>query len=190
MPSAGMRCTAALAVLASVAVVSSCGSAQDASSTEHNAADVNFAQNMIPHHQQAVDMSAIVPGNTTNRKLIAIAKEISSDQQAEIEMLQDLLGQWGEPVAPGHEGHDGHDGMAIEGMVDAATMEKLQWLTGTEFDVLWLRSMIRHHQGAIEMARPEIADGENPQAVRMANIIVEWQQYEIARMTSMLSEPE
>jgi uncharacterized protein (DUF305 family) len=186
-----MRLTAVLVVLACAVVVGSCGSKRDPS-TEHNAVDVSFAQNMIPHHQQAVDMSAIVPGKTMNRKLIVLAKEISSDQQAEIEMLQDLLGQWGEPVAPGHDGHGGHHehgGVAIEGMVDAATMDTLRSLTDTAFDELWLRSMIRHHQGAIAMARPEIANGVNPKAVRMANIIVEWQQYEVARMTSMLSVP-
>jgi uncharacterized protein (DUF305 family) len=191
MPSAGIRFTVALAVLVSAAVVTSCGAARDAPSTEHNAADVGFAQNMIPHHQQAVEMSAIVPGNTDNQKLIVLAQEISSDQQAEIEMLQDLLRQWGEPVTPGHDGHGGHHGhgMAIEGMVDSATMDTLEAITGTDFDELWLESMIRHHQGAIAMARPEISDGESPQAVRMANLIVDWQQYEIARMTSMLSVP-
>jgi uncharacterized protein (DUF305 family) len=68
-------------------------------------------------------------------------------------------------------------------------MDTLESITGTDFDELWLRSMISHHQGAIAMARPEISDGVNPQAVRMASIIVDWQQYEIARMTSMLSVP-
>jgi uncharacterized protein (DUF305 family) len=187
MPSIRMRITAALVVL-TAAVVTACGDSPS-SPGQHNAADVSFAQNMIPHHQQAVDMSAMVPSNSTNRKLIVLAEEISSDQRAEIEMLQDLLAEWGEPVAPDHAGHDGHGGMGVDGMVDAATMTELRSLTDADFDVLWLRSMIRHHQGAIAMAQPEIAQGENPRAVRMAEIIVEWQQYEIARMTSLLSVP-
>jgi uncharacterized protein (DUF305 family) len=187
MLSVRMRVTAALAVLAAT-VVTACG--ESASSPgRHNAADVSFAQNMIPHHQQAVDLSAMVPSHTTNRKLIVLAEEISSDQRAEIDMLQDLLAEWGQPLAPDHGSHHEHGGMGVDGMVDAATMTELQSLTDADFDVLWLRSMIRHHRGAIAMAQPEIAQGENPRAVRMAKIIVEWQQYEIARMTSLLSVP-
>ena len=184
--------TALLAALATAAVVSSCGKlppAADAQSTKHNAADVTFAVKMIPHHQQAVVMSAMVPPNTTNRDLILLAKHISVDQQAQIETLRDLLGQWGEGVTP-DAGHDGHGGMAMDGMVDAATMDRLPALKDTEFDELWLRSMIVHHQGAVAMAEPEIAHGENPTAVRMAKVIVDWQQLEIGRMHAMLGPAE
>ena len=193
MPSVGMRITALLAALATAAVVSSCGkspSAADAQSTKHNATDVTFAVDMIPHHRQAVDMSAMVPSNTTNRDLILLAKHISVDQQAQIATLRDLLGGWGEGVTPDNAGHDGHGGMPMDGMVDAATMDQLRSLTGTPFDVLWLKSMIRHHEGALAMATPEIEHGENPKAVKMAKIIVDWQQLEIGRMNAMLGPAE
>jgi uncharacterized protein (DUF305 family) len=84
----------------------------------------------------------------------------------------------------------GHDGMGMDGMVDAATMDKLPTLSGTAFDELWLRSMISHHQGAVAMAEPEVSQGENPTAVKMAKIIVEWQQIEIGRMHAMLGPSE
>jgi uncharacterized protein (DUF305 family) len=68
-------------------------------------------------------------------------------------------------------------------------MARLEWSTGPDFDVLWLRSMIGHHQGAISMARTEIARGQNPEAVKLAKIIINAQQWEIARMNNILSTP-
>jgi uncharacterized protein (DUF305 family) len=193
-----IRVTAGLAALATAAVVSSCAgppsshehASQNTRSTEHNAADVAFAQNMIPHHQQAVDMSAMVPSRTANPDVVVLANHIGSDQQSEIDMLKDLLARWGEPTGADHAGHDGHTAMGIDGMVDAATMERLQYLRGGEFDGLWLRSMIKHHQGAVTMAQHEVAHGQNPDAVKMAKIIVDWQQLEIGQMTKLASVPE
>ena len=185
-----MRFACLLAAMVATAVVGSCGQSPrtpDAQTTKHNAADVTFAQKMIPHHQQALDMSAMVPSRTTNRELIVMAKQIALDQQAQIDTLQELLQQWGEPAAPDHMGHDG---MGMDGMVDAATMDTLPTLKGAEFDDLWLKSMISHHQGAVAMAEPEIAQGENPTAVKMAKIIVEWQQFEIGQMHAMLGPTE
>jgi uncharacterized protein (DUF305 family) len=189
MPSAGMRIATLIAAVVTTAVVTSCGAstgpAPDEQSTKHDAADVTFAQKMIPHHQQALDMAAMVPSRTTNRKLIVMAKHIALDQQAQIDTLQELLQQWGET-----QGHGAHDGMGMDGMVDAATMDRLPTLNGAEFDDLWLRSMITHHQGAVAMAEPEIAQGQNPTAVKMAKIIVEWQQFEIGQMHAMLGPAE
>jgi uncharacterized protein (DUF305 family) len=142
---------------------------------------------MIPHHQQALEMAAMVPSHTTNDKLIVMAKHIELDQQAQIDTLQGLLQQWGAPPSPDHMGHDGMD---MDGMVDAATMDRLPTLKGADFDELWLRAMIVHHQGAVAMAELEVAHGENPAAVRMAKIIVEWQQVEIGRMHAMMGPAE
>jgi uncharacterized protein (DUF305 family) len=189
MPSVGMRIAALVAAVVTTAVVSSCGESSptpDAQAPKHNAADVTFAQKMIPHHQQALDMAAMVPSRTTNRDVIVTAKHIAMDQQAQIDTLRGLLQQWGEPAAPDHMGHDG----GMDGMVDTATMGRLPALTGAEFDELWLRSMITHHQGAVAMAQSEIAQGENPTAVKMAKVIVDWQQLEIGRMHAMLGPAE
>jgi uncharacterized protein (DUF305 family) len=188
MPSVAMRIGSLVAAVVMTAIVTSCGAPQrspDPQSNAHNAADVTFAQKMIPHHQQALDMAAIVPSHTTNRKLIVMAKHIALDQQAQIDTLQGLLQQWGEA-----QDHGEHHRMAMDGMVDAATMERLPTLTGAEFDDLWLQSMITHHQGAVAMAEPEIAQGQDPTAVKMAKIIVEWQQFEIGQMHAMLGPAE
>ena len=189
--SAAARIAALLATVAMAVVMGGCGKsppqAADAHPAKHNAADVTFAQKMIPHHQQALDMAAMVPSRTSNDDLIVLAKHIALDQQAEIDTLQDLLRQWGEPPAPVQTAHHG---MAMAGMVDAATMDTLKTLTGADFDNLWLESMISHHEGAIAMAEPEIAQGEDPTAVKMAKIIAEWQQLEIGRMHAMLGPAE
>lgn len=190
MPSVGMRIATLLAAVIMTAVVSSCGvpsPTPESQSTKHNAADVTFAQKMIPHHQQALDMAAMVPSHTTNHELIVMAKHIALDQQAQIDTLQGLLRQWDEPAATDHMGHDG---MGMDGMVDAATMDKLPTLKGADFDNLWLRSMISHHEGAVAMAEPEVAQGENATTVKMAKIIVEWQQFEIGQMHAMLGPSE
>jgi uncharacterized protein (DUF305 family) len=190
MPPVGMRIIGLLSAVVTAAVMSACGEsspAPDAQAPKHNAADVTFAQEMIPHHQQALDMAAMVPSRTTNRELVVMAKHIALDQHAQIDTLQGLLQQWGEQAAPAHMGHGG---MGMDGMVDAATMDRLPTLTGAAFDDLWLRSMIIHHQGAVAMAEPEIARGEDPTAVRMAKVIVDWQQLEIGRMHAMLGPAE
>jgi uncharacterized protein (DUF305 family) len=150
----------------------------------YNADDVAFATNMIPHHQQAVQMSALVPERSTNPEVIELATQISAAQEPEIQALKVFLVQWNEnpDTSTGHEGH----GAPMQGMVDEATMTKLQSLNGAEFDTLWLQSMIGHHQGAIEMAKAELANGENVDAKRLAQTIVDTQQAEIGQMNQML----
>ena len=97
-----------------------------------------------------------------------------------------FLVQWNENPDSGcrHDGHGGHG--AMQGMVDDATMARLESLRGAEFDTLWLESMIGHHRGAIEMAKAEIANGDNADAKAMAKTIVTAQQAEIDQMKQML----
>lgn len=149
-----------------------------------NADDVAFATNMIPHHEQAVEMSALVPDRSTNPEIKALAERISAAQEPEIRTMQAFLVQWNENPEAG-SGHEGHGAM-MQGMVDEATMAKLKSLNGQEFDTLWLQSMISHHQGAIEMAQAEIANGDNVDAKRLAQTIVDTQQAEIGQMKQML----
>ena len=126
----------------------------DAKPADFNDADVAFATNMIPHHQQAVAMSAMVPERSTNSEVVKLAAAISAAQGPEIETMKVLLVQWS-----GGEGPAGHDagGMQMPGMTDDATMAKLESLKGAEFDTLWLQAMIGHHEGAIAMAKTELA---------------------------------
>lgn len=151
----------------------------------HNADDVMFAQMMIPHHEQAVELSALVPGRSTDPAVIKLAAAIAGEQQPEIDFMKSTLAQWG--VGPGQMDHGGgQHGMAMSGMVDEATMDRLAALKGEAFDTLWLQSMIAHHQGAIEMARTEVEAGSNPEMTALARSIITAQQAEIDQMTQMV----
>jgi|SRR5215207_6598168 uncharacterized protein (DUF305 family) len=193
------RLAAVVAAAATALLVSSCGSPASDSGSEqqrseepvitgqpagYNADDVAFATNMIPHHQQAVDLAALVPDRSTSPEIIALAQQISAAQQPEINVMKVFLVQWNEnPDA--NSGHAGHGG-AMKGMVDEATMTKLESLNGVDFDKLWLESMISHHQGAIEMAKAEVANGDNVDAKALAKNIVATQEAEIGQMKQML----
>ena len=194
------RIAALLAGLAAALFLSSCNSPAPDGHTElehteqssvaaqpagFNADDVAFATNMIPHHQQAVEMSALVPDRSTNPEVIQLAEQISAAQGPEIEAMKVFLVQWKENP-DSNTGHTVHGNMAMAGMVDEAAMAKLASLNGAEFDTLWLESMIGHHQGAIEMAKAEIANGENVDAIGLAKTIVGTQQAEIDQMNRML----
>ena len=192
------RIAAALAALIAALFLASCSSSTPEDHSGHstdepvvtgapagfNADDVAFATNMVPHHEQAVEMSALVPDRSTNQELIALANKISAAQQPEINALKVFLVQWNENPQDSTGGHQGHGDM--QGMMDEATMTKLQSLKGAEFDKLWLQSMISHHQGAIEMAKAEVANGKNVDAKNMAQAIIDAQQAEITQMKTML----
>jgi len=198
MSSTRTRLVAVLAAVAAATALTSCSTAakeehgtdaSSATSTEqtasHNEDDVMFAQMMIPHHQQAIELTALVPDRSTNPDLIALASKIAGEQQPEIGGMRALLLQW--DVNPAEMPHEsGHAGMAMQGMIDDATMVKLDSLKGADFDTLWLQSMISHHQGAIEMAKIEIADGKNVDMITVAKNIVTAQQAEIDQMKQML----
>jgi uncharacterized protein (DUF305 family) len=198
---------AALAAVATVLLLSSCSSPESDGHTDHqhgsessaastptgqqpaafNDADVTFVTDMIPHHEQAVQMSALVPERSTDPAVIKLAADISAEQGPEIETMKAFLVKWKGGAAESQlEGHAGMEGMQMPGMVDGGTMSKLQSLKGAEFDTLWLQSMIGHHEGAIGMSNTEIAGGANADAKKLAHEIVTTQQAEIGQMKKML----
>lgn len=155
-----------------------------AAAAPNNAADVTFVTGMIPHHEQAVEMSKLAPERSTDPAVLKLASDIAAAQGPEIETMKAFLIQWNAGTDTGHEGHDMG---AMNGMVDDATMAKLDTLKGPAFDQLWLQSMIGHHEGAIAMANTEIADGANADAKTLAQQIVSAQQAEITQMKEMVA---
>ena len=155
------------------------------SQTQFNDADVAFLEGMYPHHAQAVQMADMVAGHTDNADVVALAAAIKAAQQPEMDRMTTWLQQWGQPVpTPDMSGMHGMNHGA--GMMSADQMDALTALSGTEFDRQWLTMMIEHHEGAIDMANTELADGENPEARQMATDIVTAQQKEIADMRAAL----
>ncbi|HYF74078.1 MAG TPA: DUF305 domain-containing protein [Nocardioides sp.] len=158
-----------------------------------NDADVAFAQQMIPHHQQAVQMAEMARSHTRSADVRRLAAGIEAAQGPEIETMTGWLEEWGEDVPGGHMAHGdmghgmGRDGDgAMPGMMDGHRMGALGRASDGAWDRMFLRMMIEHHEGAIEMARAEVADGEHEDAVALAERIIETQQAEIDQMRQML----
>ena len=158
----------------------------------HNDADVMFAQHMIPHHEQAVEMSdGLLAKPGIDPRVMDLATQIKGAQAPEIAQMQGWLKQWGNPPMPpmpqqGH-GDMGHGDMpAMQGMVSEADMNALRNAQGVEAAKLYLTHMIAHHEGAITMAEDEIKDGQYPAAVELAHTIVKTQQQEIDTMRQIL----
>ena len=214
-----------LAALVAVSAIGACGStateeatsssttapAQPATATQaaaHNQADMRFAHMMIPHHQQAIEMSDLILAKQgIDPRVVELATQIKAAQGPEIEQMQGWMSQWGMSGMPGksgmpgmgdmHSGHggmpgmDGMDGMGgmggMDGMMSPAQMDALTNAEGVEASKLFLTGMITHHEGAITMAQNEIKNGQFPDAVAMAKSILTSQQAEIDTMNQILS---
>ena len=159
----------------------------EAISAEHNDADVMFARMMIPHHQQAVQMSEMllakedIPAEIRN-----FAQKVIDAQGPEIDRMNAMLEAWGEePMGMDDMEDMGHGGV-MSGMMKQEDMQQLEDATGTEAARLYLKQMTAHHEGAIEMAQDEVDNGQNPQALQLAQDVITAQQAEIAEMEQLL----
>ncbi|MFV0426727.1 MAG: DUF305 domain-containing protein [Beutenbergiaceae bacterium] len=147
--------------------------------------DINFAQMMIGHHLQALELVELARSNSSNLELLALADEIEAAQGPEIEQMTWWVAQeWGyEVLDPAdHEDHEMAGMMTRDGLNDLAA------LTGTEFDTAWLEGMIFHHEGAVDMAEDELAAGVVPEVREMAQEVITVQQSEIVVMQEMIDQ--
>ena len=183
-----------VAMLAAAAIsVAGCGGASRASDVDqHNAADVEFAQEMIPHHQQAVMMAEMVQRRGASAHLEDLAERIETAQEAEIDQMAALLDAWGEE--PSWRGHmRGMHGMYGWGrgdgwspMMGGRAFGPMGRVHRAGFEQMWLTMMIAHHRVALRMTAAEQADGESPELVALAAEMEKVQRAEIAEMQTML----
>jgi len=152
-----------------------------ASGPEFNDADVMFAQGMIPHHKQAVEMAKLAGDRAESQEVKDLAADIEAAQDPEIEQMAGWLEEWDQPMELG-----GMDSMEMGGMMSEDQMSGLEDATGAEFDTMFLEMMIEHHEGAIVMAQEQVDDGKNAEAVALAEAIIEAQQGEIETMQRLL----
>jgi uncharacterized protein (DUF305 family) len=152
----------------------------DSSSTGFTGADTMFLQMMIPHHQQAVDISEVALKVSKNAELLALAKIIMRDQKSEISQMKSWL------QLAGSSEDMGHSMKNMGGMLDEEELKALNEATGNDFDVLWLKGMIGHHDGAIHMSEM-IRDANNPEIKAFGEKIVKDQSAQIAQMKKMLA---
>lgn len=149
-------------------------------SSEFSSNDIMFAQMMIPHHQQAVEMSNLAIAISKNPKILALAGQIKSAQAPEISQMKSWLKSAGTSLMGAH-------GMAMEGMLTDEEIATLKISTGRDFDQLFLEGMIAHHQGALTMVSM-IEDSENAEAKKLAANIKSSQSAEIELMKKYLKE--
>ncbi|MEU9169858.1 DUF305 domain-containing protein [Streptomyces sp. NPDC048420] len=160
----------------------------DASAAAHNEQDVSFAQGMIPHHEQAVEMARLAADRASSAEVKDLAARVEKAQGPEISTMTDWLKTWGEDVPESMPGMD-HSGMAgMAGMMSTEDMEKLGKASGKDFDSMFLTMMVEHHEGAVEMATTEQDKGAYKAATAMAGDIVTTQNAEINEMKKILGE--
>ncbi|WP_030939656.1 DUF305 domain-containing protein [Streptomyces sp. NRRL S-646] len=166
----------------------SSSSSPSPSAAAHNAQDVSFAQGMIPHHQQALEMAKLAAGRASSAKVKDLATRIEKAQDPEIRTMSGWLKSWGQSVPSAMPGmdHSAHSGMA--GMMDSKDMAMLEKATGAEFDTMFLTMMIEHHKGAVQMAGTEKAKGAYAPATSMADAIITGQTAEITEMNKLLGK--
>ncbi len=162
-------------------------------STKQTKADVDFMQAMIHHHWQAILMTKWVPRRSPGPDLPLMAKRMEISQEAEIEAMQKWLRDRGiEPNEPGdHSGHDHGTGEGLPpGMLTSGQLGRLYNLEGRRFDRLFLRYMLRHHRGALQMVQQLVADGggAEPELSAFIRHVEADQGMEIARMQDSLDD--
>jgi len=171
-------------VLIATAMLSACGQSSTDDSADFNDADVMFAQMMIPHHEQAIEMAEIAldPASGASAAIQDLAIRIRDAQDPEIALMKSFLTAWGAPVTP-EDGVD-HSTM-MEGMLSVEELDELAGLQGSAFDARWAAAMIAHHKGAVAMAEDVLADGKNPETRKLAEEIIANQQAEIDELTPL-----
>ena len=218
----------AILVMTLMLFAAGCSNAQDSQETStstavpaagsesakvHNSADVAFVTGMIPHHEQAVEMSDLILAQPvsaagSNAEVRALAQQIADAQAPEVGQMRTWLKDWGmgsDTVTDdggmnmgggemdGHDmsGHGSGDGEMdageMNGMMTEAQMNELSQATGAELDQLYLELMIAHNEGAIEMAQTELKEGKNPAALKLAQGVINTQQAEIKQMRALLT---
>ncbi|GAA2781042.1 hypothetical protein GCM10010521_69930 [Streptomyces rameus] len=162
----------------------------DAPAVAHNAQDVTFAQGMIPHHRQALEMARLADGRASSARVKDLAARIEKAQDPEIRTMTGWLKSWGEDVPMAGTDHSGHSAMSgmseMSGMMSDADMSALEKATGKDFDARFLALMVRHHQGAVEMATTEKDKGRYGAAKDLADAVVTAQNAEIGEMKQLL----
>lgn len=189
------RTLALLAVVPVTAVIlTACGSTSTPSSmpmtgsnnsttsgaTMHNTADLSFAQAMIPHHQQAVQMAMLAATRASDSRVKDLAARIAAAQGPQISMMAGWMSAWGTAMPSDMAGMD------MPGFMTTADMNALTAASGTAFDTKFLTMMIAHHNGALVTANTELAGGSGAAAKALAQSIIDGQTKEIAEMKAIL----
>jgi uncharacterized protein (DUF305 family) len=190
------------AALASIALAAGCGDGDDMGGMNHggssqrpaatsstagfNDADVQFAQMMIVHHQQAVEMATLAETRAGDSELKQLAAQIKAAQQPEITTMTGWLTTWGQSTAAPDGGHNMPGMGSMPGEMSEEDMANLKAAKGADFDRKFAQMMVAHHNGAIQMARDEQQKGSNSDAKTLAATIEKTQTAEVGKLQAIL----
>ncbi len=205
------RFAALTLALGAPVLLTACGGEDDTAATvpesaAFNAADVDFATGMIPHHAQALVMVDMADGRDISPETADLMQRIEAAQAPEIEQMTGWLEDWDQPVPDLGDMHDMGSGSGdmsdmdhsdmdmgdtgemdgMSGMMSAEDMADLEAAQGSAFEQMWLSMMIEHHEGAVAMSEVELEEGEYADALALAESIIESQEAEIAEMQALL----
>ncbi|WP_033314602.1 DUF305 domain-containing protein [Streptomyces iakyrus] len=156
---------------------------------DHNDQDVSFAEEMIQHHRQAIEMADLAADRASSQEVKDLATKIKGAQDPEIKTMSGWLTSWGEEVPADMSGMEGHDmSSSMPGMMSSEDMDKLEKASGAEFDKMFLEMMVKHHEGAVEMAKTQKAEGKYGPATKLADDVITAQTAEIEQMDKMLGK--
>jgi uncharacterized protein (DUF305 family) len=146
--------------------------------SEYSKNDIMFAQMMIPHHQQAVDMGTLAETRASNPAVKVLAAKIKAEQAPEISQMKVWLNNANAGLDMGHD-------MGMDGMLSDSEFTTLKAATGTSFDMLYLEGMIGHHEGAIVMAKM-VLSSKNAEARALGEAIIASQTEQVTYMKELL----
>jgi uncharacterized protein (DUF305 family) len=149
----------------------------------HNAVDVMFAQMMVPHHRQGIEIVGPAANRAANAEVRILAAAIATTQAAEADTMAGWLRAWGKPATAAANEHAAHGGMPGTSQAEMAALKRA---TGPDFDRTFLNMMIAHQDDAIQMARSEATSGVNPQATALAKRIDRSRSAQITQMLALL----
>lgn len=176
-----MKLRAITLIVLSGLFLTGCSALTQAESTDSvstmTASELMFAEMMVPHHEQAVEMSDLAPSRTQNAEILALAAKIKAGQEPEILLMEAWL--------PEDHGHMSHDGHGMDGMLTEQELEALKDSSGPEFEKLFLEGMIQHHEGALSMLNM-LEGSQNEEALALKEQIRVAQEAEIAQMKALL----
>ncbi len=164
-----------------------------------SAVDVGFSRDMARHHLQGVEMANIALERSVDPAVRGLAFDIASTQNNQVGRMHGWLALWGYSPTGGdvmswmsgaggaHSGHEADASGLMPGMATEEELTTLRSLDGTAFDVEFLRLMMRHHQGGLEMAEYAVEHAETPVVRTLAQAIAESQTAETTLMADMLA---
>jgi len=175
------RPSVVLALTAAV-LLAACGRGDptDPAAASFNVSDVRFVQDMIGHHEQAIEMATLVAGRSRRPQLIKFAAGIAAMRQAEISTMRRWSARWNQPTPPATAME--HAGPPLPGMLGRGQLDWLKLIKGPRFDLGFVTMMDTHHGGAIEMAQTELRAGASAEVKALARRILTTQAAELDQL--------